>query len=84
MLDARAAPRLDAAGVPRPVARAIERAISPEPAARPRNARVLLDELMGLQRSLDRRASLRRRLRSAGLAAAALAGAALAAWWLQG
>ncbi|HEY6099815.1 MAG TPA: serine/threonine-protein kinase, partial [Anaeromyxobacter sp.] len=79
-LDATRPARLDVPGVPRALASAVERAIAPDPAARPRNARVLLDQLIALQRTLQRRASLIRRARSAAIAAAALVCAAAAAW----
>jgi eukaryotic-like serine/threonine-protein kinase len=83
VLDAIRPPRLDMPGLPRPLAAAVERAISPDPRARPRNVRVFMDELIALSRSLERRASLRRRLRAGAVAVAALATAAIAAWWLR-
>ena len=84
VLDAARPPRLDVPGVPRALAALVERAISPDPADRPRNARVLLDELVAIDRRRARRAALVRRARVAAVLAGALAIAGAAAWRLWG
>ena len=76
-------PLLRAAGVPKELSALVARALSKDPAERPRDGRALLESLLPVERALARRPRWTlRRVAGVVAAAALLAGAGAAAWRL--